>query len=100
MQRTAPPVRADHVGSLLRPAAVKEARPDISVGRSRPAPCVRSKTARSKNAIRKQGEIGLKLATDGELRCSWYQFDFLKGLDGVELYRVEEGITFHGVKAT
>ena len=36
--------------------------------------------------IKKQEEVGLKLATDGEFRRSWWQFDFYKGLDGVELY--------------
>ena len=47
--------------------------------------------------IRKQEEVGLKLATDGEFRRSWWQFDFYKGLDGVELYTVGEGIEFAGV---
>ena len=47
--------------------------------------------------IKKQEEVGLKLATDGEFRRSWWQFDFYKGLDGVELYSVGEGIQFAGV---
>jgi methionine synthase II (cobalamin-independent) len=38
-----------------------------------------------------------QLSTDGEFRRSWYQFDFMKELDG-ELYRVGEGIAFHGVR--
>ena len=42
--------------------------------------------------IKKQEEVGLKLATDGEFRRSWWQFDFYKGLDGVEIYTVGEGI--------
>ena len=98
MQRTAPPFRADHVGSLLRPAAVKEARAGHQRGEIAAGALRAIEDREIENAIRKQEEIGLKLATDGELRRSWYQFDFLKGLDGVELYRVEEGITFHGVK--
>ena len=48
--------------------------------------------------IKKQEEIGLKLATDGEFRRSWWQFDFYKGLDGVELYTVGKGIVFAGVE--
>ena len=48
--------------------------------------------------IRKQEEIGLKLATDGEFRRSWWQFDFYKGLDGVELYSTGQGIKFAGVE--
>ncbi len=98
MQRSAPPFRADHVGSLLRPPALKEARAKLARNEIA-AEALRAVEDREiENAIRKQEEVGLKLATDGELRRSWWQFDFLKGLDGVELYQVGEGITFHGVK--
>jgi 5-methyltetrahydropteroyltriglutamate--homocysteine methyltransferase len=98
MQREAPPFRADHVGSLLRPVALKEARAkherhEINAGALRAV-----EDREIETAIRKQEEVGLKLATDGELRRSWWQFDFLKGLDGVELYQVGDGIIFHGVK--
>jgi 5-methyltetrahydropteroyltriglutamate--homocysteine methyltransferase len=98
MQREAPPFRADHVGSLRRPAALKEARAkhdrqEITAGALRVV-----EDREIEKAIRKQEEVGLKLATDGELRRSWWQFDFLKGLDGVELYEVGDGIVFHGVK--
>ena len=58
----------------------------------------RSKTARSKRAIKKQEEIGLKLATDGEFRRSWWHFDFYKGLDGVEMFDTGKGIVFAGVE--
>jgi 5-methyltetrahydropteroyltriglutamate--homocysteine methyltransferase len=98
MQRTAPPFRADHVGSLLRPAALKEARARHQRGEIAAAALRAIEDREIEKAVRKQEEIGLKLATDGELRRSWYQFDFLKGLDGVELYQVDEGIAFHGVK--
>jgi 5-methyltetrahydropteroyltriglutamate--homocysteine methyltransferase len=98
MQRTTPPFRADHVGSLLRPAALKEARAKFD-RKEIPAEALRAIEDREiEKAIKKQEEIGLKLATDGEFRRSWWQFDFFAGLDGVELYQVGEGIMFHGVK--
>jgi 5-methyltetrahydropteroyltriglutamate--homocysteine methyltransferase len=98
MQRTAPPFRADQVGSLLRPPALKEARRKRA-GSEITADALRAVEDREiERAIKKQEEIGLKLTTDGEFRRSWYQFDFMKGLDGVELYEVGEGIIFHGVK--
>ncbi len=98
MQRTTPPFRADHVGSLLRPQAIKEARAKRARNEIA-AEALRAVEDREiEKAIRKQEDIGLKLATDGEFRRSWYQFDFLKELQGVELYQVAEGITFHGVK--
>jgi len=98
MQRTTPPFRADHVGSLLRPPALKEARAKRERGEITAGALRAVEDREIERAIRKQEEIGLKLATDGEFRRSWYQFDFLKGLDGVELYQVAEGIEFHGVK--
>jgi len=97
MQRTVPPFRADHVGSLLRPAALKEARAKRERGEITAAALRAVEDREIERAISKQEAIGLKLATDGEFRRSWWQFDFLKGLDGVELYQTGEGITFHGV---
>jgi len=97
MQRTTPPFRADHVGSLLRPAALKEARAQRERGEISAAALRAVEDREIERAIGKQEAIGLKLATDGEFRRSWWQFDFLKGLDGVELYQTGEGITFHGV---
>ena len=98
MQRTMPPFRADHVGSLLRPDAIKQARAKHARNEISAAELRAVEDREIEQAIRKQEAIGLKLATDGEFRRSWYQFDFLKGLDGVELYQVGEGIMFHGVK--
>ena len=98
MQRSAPPFRADHVGSLLRPAALKEARAKHARNEIGAEALCAVEDREIERAIRKQEAIGLKLATDGEFRRSWYQFDFLRGLDGVELWQVGEGIVFHGVK--
>ena len=98
MQRTTPPFRADHVGSLLRPPALKEARAKRERNEIT-AEALRAVEDREiEKAIKKQEEIGLKLATDGEFRRSWWHFDFLSELDGVELYQVDHGIQFHGVQ--
>ena len=45
--------------------------------------------------IKKQEEVGLKLATDGEFRRSWWHFDFFKGLNGVDAlhYRGRDSIS-------
>src|SRR5215472_591625 len=98
MQRATPPFRADHVGSLLRPPALKQARAkrerkEIS------AEALRTIEDREiEKAIKKQEEIGLGLATDGEFRRSWWHFDFFRGLDGVTFYTSDHGIQFHGVQ--
>ena len=98
MQRTKPPFRADHVGSLLRPAALKEARSKHGKGEITTAQLKEVEDREIEKVIKKQEEIGLKLATDGEFRRSWWQFDFFKGLDGAELYSTGEGIKFAGVE--
>ncbi len=98
MQRTSPPFRADHVGSLLRPAALKHARAQRAEGAITAAQLKEIEDREIEQAIRKQEEIGLKLATDGEYRRSWWHFDFFRGLDGVTPYSTEGGIQFHGVQ--
>jgi 5-methyltetrahydropteroyltriglutamate--homocysteine methyltransferase len=97
-QRTRPPFRADHVGSLLRPAPLKQARGRHAKGEIDDAQLRQVEDREIEQAIRKQEEVGLKLVTDGEFRRSWWQFDFFKGLDGVELYSTGKGIVFAGVE--
>lgn len=89
-----PPFRADHVGSLLRPKELQAARAawkagtlsldDLRVVENR---CIDA-------AIAKQEEIGLRAATDGEYRRAYWHYDFVAGLDGVELYEPEQKIRF------
>jgi 5-methyltetrahydropteroyltriglutamate--homocysteine methyltransferase len=97
MPRTTPPYRADHVGSLLRPQAMKEARAKRDRNEITAEALAAIEDREIERAIRKQEEVGLKLATDGELRRTWWQFDFFRGLDGVEMYTADRGIQFHGV---
>jgi len=98
MQRTTPPFRADHVGSLLRPGALKDARAKRAQGAITPAQLKEVEDREIEKVIRKQEDVGLKLATDGEFRRSWWHFDFFKGLDGVTPHTTEGGIQFHGVQ--
>ena len=98
MQRTKPPFRADHVGSFLRPAALKEARAKREKGAITPAELKAVENREIEKIIKKQEELGLKLATDGEFRRSWWHFDFLGMLDGVEVYDTDKGIQFRGVQ--
>jgi 5-methyltetrahydropteroyltriglutamate--homocysteine methyltransferase len=97
MKRTTPPYRADHVGSLLRPQALKEARIKRDRNEITAEALAAIEDREIERVIRKQEELGLKLATDGELRRTWWQFDFFRSLDGVEMYTADRGIQFHGV---
>jgi 5-methyltetrahydropteroyltriglutamate--homocysteine methyltransferase len=97
-QRTKPPFRADHVGSILRTAPVKQARAQREKGAITPAQLKEVEDREIEKIVKKQEEVGLKLATDGEFRRAWWHFDFYSMLDGVELYELDHGIQFHGVQ--
>jgi 5-methyltetrahydropteroyltriglutamate--homocysteine methyltransferase len=96
-QRTTPPFRADHVGSLLRPAALRDARAQFAKGASDAAALKAVEDREIERVIRKQEEVGLQSITDGEFRRSWWHLDFLWGLDGIEKYVMDTGIAFAAV---
>ena len=81
MSRTRPPFRADQVGSLLRSAALKDARSQREAGAITDAELARIEDEEIKKIIAKQEQVGLQSITDGEFRRSWWHFDFLKKLD-------------------
>jgi 5-methyltetrahydropteroyltriglutamate--homocysteine methyltransferase len=95
--RTKPPFRADHVGSLLRPAALKEARAKFAKGEIDAAALKAVEDREIERVIKKQEEVGLKSVTDGEFRRSWWHLDFLWGLDGAEKHVMDSGVAFAGV---
>ena len=94
MNRTKPPFRADQVGSLLRSAPVKEARTKRVTGEITPAQLKSVEDAEIARLVARQEAVGLKGVTDGEFRRSWWHYDFLAGLDGVELVSVAQGLQF------
>jgi 5-methyltetrahydropteroyltriglutamate--homocysteine methyltransferase len=96
-QRTKPPFRADHVGSLLRPAALKQAREQHAKGEIDAAALKAVEDREVKSVIQKQEAAGLQSITDGEFRRSWWHLDFLWGLDGVERHVMNTGIAFAAV---
>ena len=96
--RTTPPFRADHVGSLLRTAPIKEARLKREKNEIDSSAFKEIENREIEKIIAKQKAIGLQLATDGEFRRAWWHFDFYGLLDGVELREVESGIQFQGVQ--
>src|SRR6188768_4327853 len=94
--RNSPPFRADHVGSLLRTAPLKEARAKRAKGEIS-ADALKTVEDREIAAIiRKQEDVGLKAVTDGEFRRAFWNYDFLGKLDGVEAYLGERKIKFQG----
>ncbi len=98
MQRTKAPFRADEVGSLLRPPRIKEARAKLEKDRISSDDLRKVEDIEIEKVVHKQASIGLKLATDGEFRRSWWHFDFLAKLTGCELFHPDEGIQFAGIQ--
>jgi 5-methyltetrahydropteroyltriglutamate--homocysteine methyltransferase len=96
MQRTKPPFRADHVGSFLRSAALKEARARRERNEISADALKAIEDHEIEAIIKKQEAVGLKSITDGEYRRAFWNYDFLGRLDGVEAYLGERKIQFQG----
>jgi len=79
-----PPFRADHVGSLLRPPELLQARAEHAAGRLSAEELRRVEDAAVRDAVRMQEEIGLSGVTDGEFRRGSWHMDFLYQIGGVE----------------
>jgi 5-methyltetrahydropteroyltriglutamate--homocysteine methyltransferase len=94
--RNRPPFRADHVGSLLRPPALREARADHAAGTLTAAALRAIEDRHIRDAIKKQEAIGLRAATDGEYRRAYWHYDFVARLAGTELYVPERKVEFKG----
>jgi 5-methyltetrahydropteroyltriglutamate--homocysteine methyltransferase len=97
MKRTKPPFRADHVGSLLRPQAIHDARAKHAKGEISAAQLKETEDREIARVIKKQEDVGLDAITDGEFRRSWWHLDFLWGLDGAEKHIMSEGVHFAAV---
>ena len=96
-----PPFRADHVGSLLRPASIKQARQSYRAGEVGPDGFHSTDELREiedaaiSDVVKMQQGVGLRAVTDGEFRRSFWHYDFMGALDGMELVEREEGVAFH-----
>lgn len=94
-----PPFRADHVGSLLRPAAIAAARKKHFEEKRLSTDELKAVEDEAiPGLIRMQEEAGLKAITDGEARRSFWHYDFMGMLEGFDLVERDEGVQFAGVK--
>jgi len=93
MTRETPPFRADHVGSLLRPAALLEARARHAAGTIDADELRTAEDAAVRRVVRMQEDVGLQTATDGEFRRTSWHMDFIYQLGGVA--RTDEKLTVH-----
>jgi methionine synthase II (cobalamin-independent) len=96
--RTTPPFRADHVGSLLRSAALKEARAHRARNEITAEQLKAVEDREIEVLIKKQEDVGLKSITDGENRRRSWQVDFIEHLPGIESYEGERKFKFQGIQ--
>lgn len=92
--RINPPFHADHVGSLLRPAELHEARARKAAGEISADELRAVEDRCIERVVKLQEDIGLQAITDGEFRRTYWHFDFLSGFDGFELGRPLDSGTF------
>ena len=92
------PFRADTVGSMLRTKVLKDAREKHEKKTITDAQLQAIEDKEIAALVKRLEGIGLTGITDGEFRRSWWHFDFLEHLTGVEGYTGDSGIKFHGVE--
>jgi 5-methyltetrahydropteroyltriglutamate--homocysteine methyltransferase len=93
--RTKPPYRADHVGSLLRPPELHRARDDFAAGRIDADELRAVEDEAIREIVRRQEEVGLQSATDGEFRRTTWHMDFIYALDGISHDAGHIAVKFH-----
>ena len=96
MPRNTPPFRADHVGSLLRPAELVAARARVKELKLSAAELTQIEVEAIKRALARQEDVGLKAVTDGEFRRASWAWDFLGLIGGAETAVADRGIGFQG----
>ena len=98
--RTSPPFRADHVGSLLRPAELTRARDEHAAGRLSADELRAVEDEAIRDVERKQEADGLQSATDGEFRRATWHMDFIDSLGGITHAEERILVEFHNEAGT
>ena len=91
-----PPFRADHVGSLLRPAELKAAREQFKNGKLSREQLQETEDRCIRSAVTMQEAAGLQAVTDGEFRRAFWHVDFLTGFEGIVATQGQYALKFHG----
>lgn len=94
-----PAMRADFVGSFLRPQSVKNARQQFAAGAISAQQLKAVEDEAIRNLVAKQKELGFKVITDGEFRRETWHLDFMWGFGGVGHAPTKTGLPFHGEQA-
>ena len=96
--RTTPPYRADHVGSLLRPPELLQAREDFAQDRISAEELRAIEDEAIRDVVRLQEDVGLQSATDGEFRRASWHMDFIYQLGGISKAPGHLTVKFHNAE--
>jgi 5-methyltetrahydropteroyltriglutamate--homocysteine methyltransferase len=96
--RTSPPFRADHVGSLLRPKELLQAREDHAAGKLDDETLKGLEDEAIADVVKQQREVGLRTATDGEFRRASWHMDFIYSIDGISRAPGNMSVKFHNAQ--
>jgi len=99
-KRDQPPFRADHVGSLLRPPALLQAREDHANDRIDDAELRSAEDEAIREVVGMQRDVGLKTATDGEFRRASWHMDFIYSLGGISHAQDNITVQFRNAEGT
>lgn len=94
-----PPFRADHVGSLLRPRRIADARRARADNRLTAAELTAVEDREIPAIVRMQEDVGLKVVTDGEARRAYWHYDFMDALTGLDIEEKAGGVGFSATTA-
>jgi 5-methyltetrahydropteroyltriglutamate--homocysteine methyltransferase len=98
MNRNRPPFRADHVGSLLRPPQLLQARERAKRGEISAAQLRAAEDDAIRGVVKMQEDVGLEGITDGELRRGSWHMDFLYQVGGATKVENKLAVQFHNEK--
>src|SRR5918996_6194862 len=98
MPRTEPPFRADHVGSLLRPPRLLQARDEFAAKRITADELKEVEDDAIRDVVLMQEEVGLQSATDGEFRRASWHMDFIYALGGIDKAPGDLTVMFHNAE--
>ncbi|MFZ1995540.1 MAG: 5-methyltetrahydropteroyltriglutamate--homocysteine S-methyltransferase [Solirubrobacteraceae bacterium] len=99
-RRTTPTFRADHVGTLLRPRRLLDAREDLAKGSITAAELRTIEDEEITKLVQMQRDVGLQSATDGELRRGSWHMDFIYQLDGIDKIQGDIEVHFRNADGT
>lgn len=94
-ESTRPPFRADHVGSLIRPQRLIDARQAAEQGSLSREDLLAVQRDAIAEVVRQQESLGLKGVTDGEFNRRTWQSDFLLRFDNVQSVKSRFTVRFH-----